>query len=191
MTGENQDMVEVGRQAYLEGESGSPWLNAAVRAAIGDRPVGTGAIEIMKDFRQGWTEALLANEVAVHFESPQSPGSAACASRAADPEVTANPRAVNCWPCRETEDWRSWMDEALFADELREATETEPDKIVILREVRDKFVGRKIEGVVLDPQTANAIITVYEMLKPELRAKFVARPILVMARVAWKLVRPC
>ncbi|GAA1962176.1 hypothetical protein [Amycolatopsis minnesotensis] len=188
MTDENQDMVEAGRQAYSAGESGAPWLNAAVREAIGDRPVGTGAVEIMRQFQLGWAEALLASETAVHFESPQSPGCAACPSRADEPVVTANPQAVNCWACRETEDWRSGMDAVLLEDELPEATETEPDRIVILREMRDKFVMRKIDGVVIDPQTANAIVTVHDALKPELRVKLVAMPILTMVQVAWKLV---
>ncbi|WP_158884100.1 hypothetical protein [Amycolatopsis anabasis] len=200
MAGE-PDFVEVGRQAFLAGEPATPALNATVARALADLEYARcssveatmrGA-DIMRQFQQGWTEANLASEVTVHFGSPVNPGRTACASRVAEPVMTENPRAVNCCGCRETEDWRSYADMAEFADLLPEATDTEPDKIVILREVRDKFVMRKIEGVVMEPQTANAILTVYDSdaakNKEGFREKFAALPILRMAEVAWKLVK--
>ncbi|WP_370944058.1 hypothetical protein AB5J62_33795 [Amycolatopsis sp. cg5] len=194
MSDEATDFVEVGRQAFHAGEPGIPTLNATVREAIKDMAVGTGAVDIFLDFQKGWTEANFATGITVHFEHPTSPGKVACASRNAEPLLTDNPRAVTCWPCRDTEDWRSYADMAEFADMLPEATDTEPDKIVILREVRDKFSARKIEGVPVDPQTANAILTVYDAEKvkahPNFRERFAALPILRMAEVAWKLVKP-
>jgi hypothetical protein len=76
-----------------------------------------------------------------------------------------------------------------FADSLPEATETQPDKIAILREVVEKFSARKIDGVVVDPQTANAIVTVYDAMKePATRDRFVAMPVVMMGQFAWKLV---
>lgn len=50
---------EVGRQAYLNGESAAPALNPAIIEAISDLPVGGGAAEIMRAFQVGWTQANL------------------------------------------------------------------------------------------------------------------------------------
>jgi len=192
MTDAPTDFVEVGRKAFLAGEPSMASLNATVREAIKDMEVGTGAEDIFHHFQQGWTEANFATEVRIHFDSPVNPGNTACASRTAESVLTGDPRAVTCWPCRDTEDWLSYADMADLADSLPEATESEPDKITILREVTEKFSMRKIEGVVVDPQTANAILTVYDSdaarAKPEFREKFATLPILRMANAAWRIV---
>ena len=193
MTDEERDFVEVGRQAFLAGEPAAPTLNATVREAITEMEVGTSAAGIMTAFQEGWTNASLASGRTIHFGSPASSGTRACICRpTATPALSEDPRAVTCEGCRETEDWRSFTDMAAFADSLPEATETEPDRMVILREVRDKFVARKINGVPVDPQTAHAILTVYDSdaakAKPEFRGRFARLPILRMAEVAWRLV---
>jgi hypothetical protein len=49
------DLLETaGRLAYRNGRPAAPALDATVIAAIGDRPVGTGAVEIMQAFARGY-----------------------------------------------------------------------------------------------------------------------------------------
>ena len=48
---------------------------------------------------------------------------------------------------------------------------------------------KKIDGVTVDMQTANAIMTVYKALSQSNKKKFVKLPIKKMADVAWKLVK--
>jgi hypothetical protein len=46
------------------------------------------------------------------------------------------------------------------------------------------------DGVLIDIQTANAIVAVYDALSPENREKFTAMSLEKAATVAWKLVAP-
>jgi hypothetical protein len=57
------DFESIGRQAYRNGESAAPALNARVQAAIADLPVGAGAANIMRVFTRGY-EAERAAECA-------------------------------------------------------------------------------------------------------------------------------
>lgn len=55
-------------------------------------------------------------------------------------------------------------------------------------QIRDRFQWDKIDGVVVDVQTAGAIHAVGEKLNPENAEKFKALPIEKMADTAWKLL---
>lgn len=64
---------------------------------------------------------------------------------------------------------------------------TEPKNIEHLRTVVRHGV-RKVDGVLVDATTANAILTVYDALNESGRAKLAAMRIDKMAAAAWKLV---
>ncbi|WP_103339882.1 hypothetical protein [Amycolatopsis sp. CA-126428] len=191
MTEEQDPVFEAGREAYRAGLPNAPALSEVVMDTIGDMPVGTGAAAIMGRFQDGWRDAYLSANGVVHFGSPSNSGRPACMSRSATPQLTDDPRAVTCEACHDTEDWLSYADMADFAASLPEP-EPGADRFEILREIRDKFVARKVDGVPVDPQTANAILTVYDSdaakAKPEFRTKFAALPILEMAATSWRLV---
>ncbi|MFD6073917.1 hypothetical protein, partial [Amycolatopsis lurida] len=183
---------EAGRKAFLAGESRAPALNPVVREAIKDMEVGTGAAAIMLAFQEGWMAACVESGATVHFVSPGNPEKSACATRAVEPILSGDPRAVTCERCQETEDWRAYAEMADVVDSLPEATEAEADRMVILRKAVADFVMVKIDSTVIDPQTANAIVTVYDHPKiaahPTFRDKFVTMPVLAMANLAWKLI---
>lgn len=68
--------------------------------------------------------------------------------------------------------------------------ELKPDeRIALARRVLARHTFEVGEGFMVDAQTANAIVTVYDGLTPESRKKFVARPLDFMAELAWKLVK--
>jgi hypothetical protein len=54
MTNTMTDLEAAGRLAYRNNRPAAPALDATVIAAIGDRPVGTGAVEIMQAFTRGY-----------------------------------------------------------------------------------------------------------------------------------------
>jgi len=70
-----------------------------------------------------------------------------------------------------------------------DATAGDPRVIELLREVV-RGHARKIDGVLVDATTANAILTVHSALKPATRGKLAAMRIDRMAQVAWRLLRP-
>ncbi len=183
---------EVGRKAFLAGEHGAPSLNPAVREAIKDMKVGTGADAIMLAFQEGWRAAHVESGGTIHFGSPGNPEKTACATRITEPILSGDPREITCERCQDTEDWRAYADMADLVDSLPEATEAEADRITILRKAVADFVMVKIDGTVIDPQTANAIVTVYDHPKiaahPTFRDKFVTMPILAMVNLAWKVL---
>jgi hypothetical protein len=53
------DWEAVGREAFENGEANVPTVNAEVRAAIADLPVGRGAADIFRAFSAGWDAANL------------------------------------------------------------------------------------------------------------------------------------
>ncbi|WP_410662060.1 hypothetical protein [Amycolatopsis sp. lyj-84] len=183
---------EVGRQAFLAGEHGAPALNPAVREAIKDMEVGTGAASIMLAFQEGWRAAYVESGGTIHFLSPGNPEKTACTTRLTEPILSGDPREVTCDRCRDTEHWREHAEMAEIVDSLPEATETEPDRITILRKAVADFAMVKIDGTVVDVQTANAIVAVYDHPKiaahPTFRDKFVTMPVVAMANLAWKLI---
>lgn len=62
------------------------------------------------------------------------------------------------------------------------------DKIELMKEIIGSHSYKEIEGTIIDVQTANAIITVYEALGEENKQKFTSHNISTMANIAWKLV---
>lgn len=62
------------------------------------------------------------------------------------------------------------------------------DKIDKLRAIVVNHQNAKVDGVTIDATTARAIITIYDALNEDTRAKYAAMDIGKMARVAWKLV---
>ncbi|MFI5736203.1 hypothetical protein ACIA49_39175 [Kribbella sp. NPDC051587] len=73
-----RDFVEIGRQAFRNGDHSAPALNAEVMQALTGLPVGSAeGKQIMTDFTTGWTAANLAAPVPTDLEgsvwSPRDP----------------------------------------------------------------------------------------------------------------------
>ncbi|WFE27637.1 hypothetical protein O7623_00030 [Solwaraspora sp. WMMD791] len=94
--------------------------------------------------------------------------------------VTEDHHLVTCPDCQELADIDALPDDATAGD---------PRVIEVLREAM-RGATRKIDGVVVDPTTAAAILTVYDAAKPATRAKLAALPLHRMAQVAWRVLRP-
>ncbi|GIJ49768.1 hypothetical protein Val02_66540 [Virgisporangium aliadipatigenens] len=65
----------------------------------------------------------------------------------------------------------------------------DPRVIEVLREAKRGAVC-KVDGVVVDATTADAILTVYGACTPATRAKLAALRLDRMATVAWRILRP-
>lgn len=61
-------------------------------------------------------------------------------------------------------------------------------KLDKLRQIVKEHQYQKIEGVLVDVVTANAILTIYDAINDTNKAKFIALPIDKMASVAWKVL---
>ena len=61
--------------------------------------------------------------------------------------------------------------------------------IIELKEIVQTHSGKEIEGKLIDVQTANAIVTVYEALGEQNQNKFKEHSIEKMANIAWKLLQ--
>lgn len=62
------------------------------------------------------------------------------------------------------------------------------EKTETLRRIIENYQYEKIDGVIVDAMTADAIITIYDAVNETNKAKFIALPIEKMAKVAWQLV---
>lgn len=122
---------------------------------------------------------------ATHFGVSQD-AAAACGRRAV--VVTGDPRAVTCQHCRESEDFTSAWEMVEVIESLPEASETEPDVITALRKAVANFSMVKWDGIAIDIQSANAVVTVYDALNDASKAKLAAMPVDRMALIAWKLI---
>ena len=49
---------------------------------------------------------------------------------------------------------------------------------------------RKVDGVIMDATTANAIMTVWDVMKPATRDKFLKLDIDRMVEVTWRVINP-
>ena len=76
--------------------------------------------------------------------------------------------------------------EAWIAEREEAPGETRIEK---LRWIVEHHSFRKVEGQVIDAQTANALVTVHDALSPENQAKFGDVPLLRLVDFAWKRVR--
>jgi hypothetical protein len=61
-------------------------------------------------------------------------------------------------------------------------------KIDQLNQIVSNFSMGEVEGVEVDVQTANAIVTVYNALGDANKERFINSPIEKMASIAWQLV---
>ena len=61
-------------------------------------------------------------------------------------------------------------------------------KLDKLRQIVKEHQCRKIDGVIVDVLTANAILTVYDAINETNKAKFIKLPIDKMASVAWSIL---
>lgn len=62
------------------------------------------------------------------------------------------------------------------------------EKLSVLKEIVDQFGYQEIDGVIVDVQTANVILKVYNALSEENKAKFINTDIVKMSDIAWSLV---
>ena len=58
-----------------------------------------------------------------------------------------------------------------------------------LRRIVAEHEAATVDGVVVDVQSANAILTVYEALDNEQRMMYLTVDVARMARIAWRLVQ--
>lgn len=93
--------------------------------------------------------------------------------------VSEDPLQIDCPDCPDL----VWIEEL-----PNDATTGDPRNIKVLRDITRGHM-RKIDGVIVDGTTA-AILTVYDVMKPPTRAKFLALDIGKMAAAAWRLLRP-
>jgi hypothetical protein len=65
-----------------------------------------------------------------------------------------------------------------------------PSKLKLgqLKRIVENFGHDEIEGVIVDVQTANIILKVYEALSETNKEKFINSPIEKMSSIAWSLV---
>ena len=117
-----------------------------------------------------------------HFQTcAQQPAATLCGAAAEHPHhVTADPQEVTCDDCH------AEMEYAQMAAEAPERGE--PDAIAALREAVAERASVKIRGVLVDMQSANVVVLIYDALtKPETKRKFAALPTLAMVQAAWTL----
>lgn len=57
-----------------------------------------------------------------------------------------------------------------------------------LAAIVNEHSAMEIEGVLVDVQSANAILTVYDALSPKNRVKFINRSVTEMGHLAWELL---
>ncbi|WP_433615332.1 hypothetical protein ACQP2P_11265 [Dactylosporangium sp. CA-139114] len=114
----------------------------------------------------------------IHAKAAHGPRPVCDAQDAPLTRVTEDPHEVTCPECPVLAEIEAMPDDAASGS---------PDIISILREARGG-AWRKVDGIVLDMSTANAILTVYEAAGETGRAKLVALPIATMAAVCWRIV---
>lgn len=124
--------------------------------------------------------------MSVHY-SKGSPVDAVCGRSAV--VLTGDPRSVDCYSCKETPAWREDAEIVEYAASLPEGSEAEPDVIAFMRKVLADSQMGKWQGTLVDLQSANAVITVYDALsKPEAKAKLAGMELTHMVNTAWKVI---
>jgi hypothetical protein len=93
--------------------------------------------------------------------------------------VTDDPDKVTCPDCPDAAE-----NEAIPDDEVSGG----PHVIGMLRAAKAGH-SRKIDGVIIDPTTANAILTVFDAASPKTKAKITKLPITLMISLAWNVLR--
>jgi hypothetical protein len=116
----------------------------------------------------------------IHEKAPRR-GWPRCGAADVPPShITEDTHLVTCPDCETAAEIETIPDDATAGD---------PRVIELLREAK-LGTSRKIDGVIVDPITAAAILTVYDAIKPATRTKLAALPIHQMAQVAWQVLRP-
>jgi hypothetical protein len=67
---------------------------------------------------------------------------------------------------------------------------TAPKTIEAIRAIRDNHEAKVIDGVLVDANTANAIVTVHDAISPENQKRMLQCSIVRMSNIAWKAVTP-
>lgn len=65
---------------------------------------------------------------------------------------------------------------------------TVAEKLNMFEEVLNNHSYQEVDGILVDVQSANAVLTVYEALGEANKEKFINEPIHRMMDIAWKLV---
>jgi hypothetical protein len=114
-----------------------------------------------------------------HGRSARHDGTVCGADDGPPARITDEPHLVTCPDCPDAAEGETIPDDAATGD---------PHIITTLREAKAGHT-RKIDGVVVDATTANAILTVYDAATPKTRAKIAGLPLTVMVSLAWNLLR--
>ena len=113
-----------------------------------------------------------------HGRSARHSG-AVCGNTSAHARVTDEAHLITCPDCPDAAELETIPDDATTGD---------PHLIDMLRDVRDGHT-RKIDGVIVDATTANAILTVYDAATPKTKTKIARLPLTMMASLAWGILR--
>jgi len=82
------------------------------------------------------------------------------------------------------------MDQKRIAEKIANSlVAKESKKIETLRRILKEHQYEKIDGVIVDATTANAIITVYDALNSKFKKRFENEKIKQMASIAWSLMK--
>jgi hypothetical protein len=125
----------------------------------------------------------------VHFTSPVTPGAAPCGSRLAT-ILSEDPTVVTCESCQFSEDFLAALDYLEVRESTPEARRPGTDTITVMRQALAAHTMPKVDGHLIDIQSVNAIVTVYDWLArdPKRQAAFAALPVVAMAHRAWEIV---
>jgi hypothetical protein len=63
----------------------------------------------------------------------------------------------------------------------------ETDRMETLRQIVAEHQHQKIEGQIVDVQTAALLVKVWDQLRPDLREKVAAHPLEKFVAIAWKV----
>lgn len=115
-----------------------------------------------------------------HAKATQHAGPVCGADDGPQTRVSDDPMLITCPDCPDL----IWI-EALPND----ATSGDLTIIEALRDVRRGHM-RKVDGLIVDATTANAILTVWDVMKPATRSKFLTLDLDRMAAMAWRVLDP-
>ncbi|GIF16866.1 hypothetical protein [Actinoplanes teichomyceticus] len=113
-----------------------------------------------------------------HGRSARHTGAVCGSDDGPDTRITDEPSLVTCPDCPDAAEIELVPDNAVTED---------PHIMQTLREARDGHT-RKIDGVIVDATTADAILTVYEAATPRTQTKIASLPLTLMTRLAWAIL---
>jgi hypothetical protein len=101
------------------------------------------------------------------------------------PEI--NPYLTQCLRCNKTIP-AAELEQAELCSDCESIIDRLINVILPLRDIVSQHQYQFINGVLVDAQSANAILTVYDHLSPALQVKYLEYPVDRMAAIAWQLV---